>query len=151
MTIESNIAGRRAAADLVCTTISLLKDSIRSLPSDRSRQDFFRLMAEGFAGKMDPPHKVVPVDAVKTVKKPDKQQASANTANQDTDLDEAAELIEEIKELCEEICSAGRDFADSVLEKTESIEESITDRGSVTSGQLEALENMRDGLARWFR
>ena len=67
-----------------------------------------------------------------------------------SDEQKAASLIEEIKELAEDIPEAGEDFGMSVLDTTSDIAENIEQRGHVTKKQLAALENMLDGLRRWF-
>ena len=60
------------------------------------------------------------------------------------------DLIEEIRERAESICENGQDFAASVLERAESIGRSVERGGGATEAQLAALENMLDGLDRWF-
>ena len=52
--------------------------------------------------------------------------------------------------LCEEMPSAGQDFADSVLERVRCIERTIVERSRVSNDQMVALENMKAGLEKWF-
>lgn len=66
------------------------------------------------------------------------------------ELQEAIELCDEIESLADEVPEAGEDFATSVSERTAGIRETIEENNYATPGQLSALENMRDGLARWI-
>lgn len=69
------------------------------------------------------------------------------------DLEEALELVDEITEMAErdDLPSKAIDFAESVSKKAASIGATIESTGAVSDAQSAALENMRDGLARWFR
>jgi len=113
-----------------------VQEQIESLPSERSRAIFWRTMLQSVQRNL--PSDPMPADN-KT--KPSSGQSS---------YDEAMSLISEIEERADCICDAGRDFADSVWDKTESIMESVERSHSATDGQLTALENMLEGLQRWF-
>ena len=69
------------------------------------------------------------------------------------DIEDAEELSEDITNMAEAsaLPSAASDFASSVCTKACSIGETIDRTGEVSDRQLTALQNMRDGLARWFR
>jgi len=67
------------------------------------------------------------------------------------DATEALEIIDEMEELASEVPDAGQDFAADVLEKAKSIGRTVERARSVTAAQWDALNNMRDGLARWIR
>lgn len=69
----------------------------------------------------------------------------------DPRYDKALELISEISELAGQMPDRGQDFAESAVETAGGIEETIEERGIVTPSQISALENIRDGLSRWFR
>lgn len=58
---------------------------------------------------------------------------------------------ENIIGMCEEVPERGEDFAMSVSEKVSDIIASIEDRGYVTEGQQDALDNMEEGVAKWLR
>jgi hypothetical protein len=66
-------------------------------------------------------------------------------------VEDAISLADEILSLAEDLPSAGEDFGQSVSEKAEAIRENIEAHGRVTPNQFAALENMLDGLRRWFR
>lgn len=63
----------------------------------------------------------------------------------------AMSLIDEIRQLAEEVPVEGEDFAKSVLGKAASMEDNIESYESATSNQLRALENMANGLEKWVR
>ena len=75
----------------------------------------------------------------------------ATPIDQDADVKEALAIIDEMEELAGEVPEAAEDFATNVLEKAQSIGRTIERSRSVTSNQLDALNNMRDGLTRWIR
>ena len=66
------------------------------------------------------------------------------------DVKEALALVEEIESLVEELPDAGEEFGESVLEKASDIAATIEANDRVTDGQMTALENMLDGVQRWF-
>lgn len=65
------------------------------------------------------------------------------------DWEEAFELCNDILELIPEVPEAGEDFAASVEDKVMGIQRTIEERKIVTEKQLDALENMKAGVARW--
>lgn len=66
------------------------------------------------------------------------------------DVVEALELAESIEELAGQLPEEGEEFGMSVTEKAEEIALNIDAYNRVTDAQLSALENMLDGLQRWF-
>lgn len=72
-------------------------------------------------------------------------------SDDDDAYEEAIGLCDEIESLADDVPSAGENFASSVCEKTAEIRQSIAASGRATPNQIRALENMRDGLARWIR
>ena len=74
-----------------------------------------------------------------------------NDVGQDEgDVEEALALAEEIEDLAGQLPEEGSDFGDSVSEKAADIAANIEAHGRVTDAQYTALENMLDGLQRWF-
>ena len=59
-------------------------------------------------------------------------------------------MADEIELLAGDLPEDGEDFGMSVTEKTADIAANIETHNRVTDGQLTALENMLDGLQRWF-
>lgn len=66
-------------------------------------------------------------------------------------LEKAMSLVEEIRDLAEVVCEDGQEFAQSVLERTESIADWVEENKTATDAQIEALENMLDGMEAWRR
>lgn len=66
------------------------------------------------------------------------------------DVVEALELAESIEELAGQLPEEGEEFGMSVTEKAAEIALNIDAYNRVTDAQLSALENMLDGLQRWF-
>lgn len=67
-----------------------------------------------------------------------------------SEVKEALSIAEEIESLAADLPEAGADFGISVTEKAADIAANIEKHNRVTDGQLAALENMLDGLQRWF-
>lgn len=61
-------------------------------------------------------------------------------------LDELDGLLEEMDGL-----GAGEDYRESVAEKCQSMRSWYEDHGSLTDGQMTALDNMIEGAKRWLR
>lgn len=68
-----------------------------------------------------------------------------------TDPDAAIVFCEELIDDANAIPERGEDFANSVIEKTESMMEWIDSNSRVTEKMAEALENMRAGVDRWLK
>lgn len=68
----------------------------------------------------------------------------------DRSVTEALEIAEEIESLAADLPEEGEEFGQSVSEKAADIAANIEKHNRVTDGQLDALENMLDGLRRWF-
>lgn len=73
-----------------------------------------------------------------------------NANQQSRDVKEALALAEEIESLAADLPEEGEDFGISVTEKAADIAANIEKHNRVTNGQFSALENMLDGLQRWF-
>ena len=138
-TIEGNVRDSAAAKELHATIGELVLSEIPKLPSGRSREIFWRLMMESIE------RRVAPAPAIAIAPPP---QPKPPPSNSDTKY--AFELIAEIGSFAEDMPERGEEFATSVLDKTRHIEANIERFGRVTDGQISALENMRDGLSRWF-
>lgn len=67
------------------------------------------------------------------------------------DWEDALDLIDETIELIEDLPSAADEFAESVEEKLNGIDESITATSHVTEKQFEAIRNMHGGVKKWLR
>lgn len=63
---------------------------------------------------------------------------------------EGVELCEEILDSIGDLPERAEDFASSVSEKVESIQEWIEENDHVTEAQMDALENMKSGVERWM-
>ena len=66
------------------------------------------------------------------------------------DVERAADLIEEIEGLVEELPERAENFGMGVSETARDIAIQIEEEDRVTKKQLMALENMLEGLRRWF-
>ena len=66
------------------------------------------------------------------------------------DVREALDIVDEIETMAEQLPEEGEDFGMSVTEKAADIAANIETHNRVTDGQLSALQNMLDGLQRWF-
>jgi len=66
------------------------------------------------------------------------------------DVERATDLIKEIEGLVEELPERAEDFGMSVQETANDIAVHIEETSHVTKKQITALENMLDGLQRWF-
>lgn len=70
-------------------------------------------------------------------------------------VEEALELGQEILDMIEEMDDdtkdRGCDFFVSVEEKVTDMLNTIEENDRCSDGQMTALENMRDGVARWIR
>lgn len=69
----------------------------------------------------------------------------------EADVEEAYQLVTEIESIAEEVPERGEAFAQSVLEKAQSIRQTIEESEKVTEPQRKALENMKTGLEKWVR
>lgn len=69
---------------------------------------------------------------------------------QSDDVRDALGIAGEICDLVDELPEEGEDFGISVAEKAADIAENIEKHNRVTDKQMAALENMLDGLQRWF-
>lgn len=114
-----------------------------------------RLAWTGSITAQPPCKKCDPAAAAEHAKrlKPKQTIAAQETAN--ATLSPAVEKIlaqcDSILHRIEELPFEGEDFGSSVAEKVEGIRETIEDRGFVTEGQRHAINNMEDGVERWFR
>ena len=67
-----------------------------------------------------------------------------------SDVEAALNLVADIESLVEDLPEEGEDFGLSVSEKAQDIGANIEAHNRVTDGQFSALENMLEGLQRWF-
>lgn len=124
--------------------------------SDKQYQkEFCRRVAERFAEKIG--RKVINVQVVKKAiddaNRGPRDDAKIITTSQSDRARKALSIAEEIIDLSEsaDLPDNGMEFAESVAEKARSISENIEENNFVVSdGQYTALENMLDGLQRWF-
>lgn len=121
---------------------------------DRShKREFCRRIAEHYARLIG--CKVVDAAKLKseiesTYRGPEKFDTRIQTAK--PSATEAINLAEQIIELADspDLPSAAIDFAESVADKARDILENVEYENRATSGQIEALQNMLNGLERWF-
>lgn len=73
-----------------------------------------------------------------------------DTPDEPLDVIKALAIVHEIESLAEDLPDAGEKFGMSVSERAAEIAADIEDRDRVTANQFTALENMLDGLQRWF-
>lgn len=66
-------------------------------------------------------------------------------------VDEAQCMLANMSDLADEIPEAGEEFAESIMEKSQDIFDTIEEKDHVTEGQEEALLNMHEGLQKWVR
>lgn len=129
----------KAAKELHRTIGELLAEEVPKLPGDASRRKFWELMARSVEKNLAG----VFVAATPDTEKPERK---AKTSQSYLD---AVALVDEILEMADQTCDAGREFAESVAEKARLIGESVERSGAATDGQITALQNMLDGLERW--
>jgi hypothetical protein len=73
-------------------------------------------------------------------------------ASYDAAVRAAEQIIGAIEDdLPEEKYLQADDFFDSVLERTKGILETVQRTGRVSDRQFEALQNMYDGVSKWFQ
>lgn len=65
-------------------------------------------------------------------------------------VERALEIAEEIQDLAEELPERAEEFAASITEQAGEIAADIEEHGRVTERQAGALQNMLDGVQRWF-
>ncbi len=137
--IKQNIANHKDAYSLAGDIADLLQSELPRLPSDESRQEFWQMMHDASARKLKrkPACLVVSVARKRTEVRPD-------------EVEEALALVEDICAKADEVPEAGEEFAQSVFSKAEDIGENIEQHNRVTEAQMTALENMNEGLDKWF-
>jgi len=146
--IAENICDRKAAEMLHQIIGELLADEVAKLPSDQSRQMFFRMLFES-AQKNLPQSKLQQKrNAGKGKKKPTSLHEMPGWMWDDDDIQEAIEINDEIQSLADQI-----EWPDApdVAETSADIVRTVEERRCVTVGQLEALRNMLDGMRAWIR
>ena len=140
MSISDNIRDRQSAESLHKLIGELLSTEIPKLPSDRSREIFFKKLLE--SAKRNLPNQQSSENALHRL------ESENDIPSESEDVIEAIEINDEIQLLA--ICSAWPDAGD-VSEKADSIIRTVEKRHYVTVGQLEALRNMLEGLRAWAR
>lgn len=134
--IQANVHDRECARALLHAIAELLNPELEKLPTDRARTIFWELMREAAL-------KRAPLAKTESLQNDECEEL-------DSDVKEAIEIANYIIDLSPDVPSAGTDFAESVREKAEDIRATILERECVTDGQIDALENMKDGLDRWL-
>ena len=139
--VERRIKTRTSANGL----LELIRDELRQ------HDDFYRdIVLAGLRKMLPPEEKVQPKPSIRagTVR-------LSGIAGADVDVDaDAVAAIEQARSIVDaaaELPDAGLEFGESVSEKCREIAENIETHGRVTSGQQEALDNMQEGVAKWFR
>lgn len=137
--IRRNITDRQAAERLALIVGELVDDEVAKLPSDVSREKFWTLVQQRWSAHFPEPQG--------TFTEPEPYNVEEIP---DAD-DEVNNLIDEIENLAGAVPTEGMEFAESCYGTARSIAETVEERGRVTTAQLGALRNMRDGLKRWVR
>jgi len=137
--IRRNITDRQAAERLALIGGELVDDEVGKLPSDASREKFWTLIQQRWAAHFPEPQG--------TFTEPEPYNVEEIP---DAD-DEVNTLIDEIENLAGAVPTEGMEFAESCYGTARSIADTVEERGRVTTAQLGALRNMRDGLKRWVR
>lgn len=79
--------------------------------------------------------------------------AKAESAEDNPVWEEACEALTHVVTLCQQVLDggddAGADFAKSVLDSAQSMRATIQEHERVTSAQVQAIENWKNGLAPW--
>lgn len=140
-TERRNINDRRQAEDLHQMIGEVIRNYVESLPTDRSRQIFFRMLRDSAV-------KNLPADSSPTHNT--SPHPLTIPSSLDCDAEEAIGLVDEIRETADMVSDAGQDFAQDVLAKAVSIGETIERSGRASAKQVEALENMLAGLQAWI-
>lgn len=144
MTIAENIDNRKAAEALHNAVLEIAQQECQDLPSDASREMFWRKLAASV-------RKQLPAPPVQEPTKPARpRQPATATVDRDAAAAEALEVAGEIQEMADIVCEEGEEFARSVSDRAAAIAETIERTGTASERQLEALRNMRSGLERWF-
>lgn len=140
----------RAVNDLFAFTADCYRDEFGD--DNSHKREFCRRIAERYA-------ELIGCNVVDVAKlKSDVESTHRGTgslpkiATANTLATKATALAEQIIELADspDLPSAGIDYAESVADKARDILESVESENRATSGQIEALQNMLDGLERWF-
>lgn len=142
MSIESNVADRKAAEALFKSMLDIAREDFLKL-SERGRLIFFQTAYEHFAKRLG-------IDtALKQVSKPSARIESSASLNEDSLF--AIQDLKNLIAMCEDIPPAGWDFASDVSESAREMIETIESSNRVTVNQLRAIENWTSGVARWLR
>ena len=145
--IEANVADRIQADELSRQFVDLLRDELPKLPSDRSRMLFWSKLHDAAARRIKPAPACVHCRPIAELYKPNRKPPPSSGTE---DIDGALAIAEEIQAMAEELPDEGYEFGESVSAKAADIAENIEEHNRVTPGQMEALENMQDGLSKWF-
>lgn len=137
--IRRNITDRQSAERLALIVGELVDDEVAKLPSDDSREKFWTLAQQRWAAHFpEPQGTFTETEPYKVEEIPD--------ADGEVNM-----LVDEIDILAGAVPAGGEEFAESCCGTARSIAETVEERGRVTTAQLGALRNMRDGLKRWMR
>lgn len=137
MTIEQNVADRKAAETLFRSMLDLARDDFLRL-NERGRLLFFQTAYEHFANRLG-------IDRSPTTEKKQPQDQRNKEAT------EAIESLEHLIALCEDVPESGWSFANDVADSAREMIETIEESNRVTEKQLRAIENWTIGVSRWLR
>ncbi len=142
-TIIARVAARKEAdaiLELIAEIVNRWPDSEKD-----ARRHFLEIIDATVHGVLFPVAVAKPVVPVRKVA------SERQIGELPPDAQRALKIVDEIESLTDEVPEAAEDFATDVLQKSISIGMTIMRANSVTANQSSALENMRDGLARWIR
>ena len=148
MAIDINILNRKAAEALHKTVGELLRDAVPGLPSPESREMFWRMVKESAEKNLPAPKPERQKRNTKVYLVPDGCSDQGDIVPYLPDVAAALSLISEMEDMIDEI---EWDDAADVLDRAQSIGRTIEAARSVTGPQLDALNHMRDAMARWIR
>jgi hypothetical protein len=141
MSIEQNIAERKAAQQLFDSMLAVAREDFLKL-SDRSKRLFWEIAFEHFAKRLGKP-----IDASTPIPKP----ALPVAKELSTDAKYAIRDLEHLITLCDDVPSAGQSFASDVAESAGNMMDTINEMGFVTDKQIISIENWTNGVSRWLR
>jgi hypothetical protein len=102
------------------------------------------------AGQQEVANEAKPVAA--TTRKPERKTRPISLSGMASgDAESAIAQAISIMEMCEEVPSTGKEFAQSVADRTADIAANIERNMRVTPGQQDALDNMERGVQGWLR
>jgi hypothetical protein len=141
MSIEKNVADRKAAQELLTAMLDVAHADFRAMPIEQRRL-FLELLHDGAAEKLNLP-------CAKKNQEPEVEQSPQQKAA--TPVEEALERLAEIVDLCEQVPDRGAEFAESVAGGARSMAETIDRTQKVTEEQNRAIQNWDAGVRAWLK